>query len=182
MTHLQKFPDLDVWLQKAADLLASNRISMDGHSYTGPSLDTTDFGRKDYANQFLWDSCFHAIVWRWIDPQKAQEELLSLASRQVEEGPDAGMIPHCNYWRNDADWLWSQPERSSITHPPCSQSLQIWYLSTATISNFWLKSMRRWRDIMIGSTAAVTRTGMGWYASFIPGKPGVTHRRAGTAF
>jgi alpha,alpha-trehalase len=36
----------------------------------------------------------------------------------VEEGPDAGMIPHCNYWRNDGGWLWSQPERSSITHPP----------------------------------------------------------------
>jgi len=118
ITHLGQFPDLAVWLQKAADLLAGNRISMDGHSYTGPSLDTTDFGRKDYANQFLWDSCFHAIIWRWIDPQKAQEELLSLASRQVQEGPDAGMIPHCNYWRNDADWLWSQPERSSITHPP----------------------------------------------------------------
>jgi glycogen debranching enzyme len=115
---LQQFPDLDIWLQKAADLLTSNRIHMDGHSYTGPSLDTTDFGRKDYANQFLWDSCFHAIIWRWIDPQKAQEELLSLASRQVEDGPDAGMIPHCNYWRNDADWLWRQPERSSITHPP----------------------------------------------------------------
>jgi alpha,alpha-trehalase len=36
----------------------------------------------------------------------------------VEDGPDAGMIPHCNYWRNDGNWLWSQPERSSITHPP----------------------------------------------------------------
>ena len=116
--RVQHFPDLDVWLQKAADLLAGNRIHIDGHSYTGPSLDTTDFGRKDYANQFLWDSCFHAIIWRWIDPQKAQEELLSLASRQVEEGPDAGMIPHCNYWRNDGDWLWSQPQRSSITQPP----------------------------------------------------------------
>jgi len=56
ITHLGQFPDLDVWLQNAADLLAGNRISMDGHSYTGPSLVTTDFGRKDYANQFLWDS------------------------------------------------------------------------------------------------------------------------------
>jgi len=116
--HLQQFPDLAAWLQKAAELLDSNRIHIDGHSYTAPSLDTTDFGRKDYANQFLWDSCFHAIVWRWIDPQKAQEELLSLVSRQVQEGPDAGMIPHCNYWRNDGGWLWSQPDRSSITQPP----------------------------------------------------------------
>ena len=115
---MQQFTDLDTWLQKAGDLLASNRIHIDGHSYTGPSLDTADFGRKDYANQFLWDSCFHAIIWRWIDPQKAQEELLSLVSRQVYEGPDAGMIPHCNYWRNDGGWLWSQPERSSLTHPP----------------------------------------------------------------
>jgi len=117
-THLGQFDDLDLWLQQAADLLERNRIHMDGHSYTGPSLDTTDFGRKDYANQFLWDSCFHAIIWRWIDPQKAQEELISLASRQVEEGSDAGMIPHCNYWRKDGDWLWNQPERSSLTHPP----------------------------------------------------------------
>jgi glycogen debranching enzyme len=118
ITHLQRFNDLDLWLEKAADLLAGNRICVDGHSYTGPSLDTVDFGRKDYANQFLWDSCFHAVIWRWIDPQKAQEELLSLTSRQVEQGPDAGMIPHCNYWRNDGGWLWSQSERSSITHPP----------------------------------------------------------------
>ena len=118
MTHLQQFPDLNHWLQKAAALLESNRIDIDGHSYTAPSLDTLDFGRKDYANQYLWDSCFHAIIWRWIDPQKAQAELLSLVSRQVEEGPDAGMIPHCNYWRNGGGWLWSQPERSSLTHPP----------------------------------------------------------------
>ncbi|HEU0291976.1 MAG TPA: trehalase family glycosidase [Anaerolineales bacterium] len=109
---------LDIWLRKAAVLLESNRISFDGHSYTAPSLDTVDFGRRDYANQYLWDSCFHAVIWRWIDPQKAQAELLSLVSRQVEQGPDAGMIPHCNYWRNEGAWLWNQPERSSITHPP----------------------------------------------------------------
>ena len=115
---MQQFPDLGLWLQKAAALLEGNRITIDGHSYTAPSLDTVDFGRKDYANQYLWDSCFHAVIWRWIDPRKAQAELLSLVSRQVEEGPDAGMIPHCNYWRNEGAWLWSQPERSSLTHPP----------------------------------------------------------------
>ena len=115
---MQQFTDFDTWLQKAAVLLESNRIYFDGYSYTAPSLDTIDFGRKDYANQYLWDSCFHAMIWRWIDPHKAQAELLSLVSRQVQEGPDAGMIPHCNYWRNGGGWLWSQPERSSLTHPP----------------------------------------------------------------
>jgi hypothetical protein len=118
MMHMQHSNALDTWLRKAAVLLESNRISFDGHSYTAPSLDTVDFGRKDYANQYLWDSCFHAVIWRRIDPQQAQAELLSLVSRQVEQGTEAGMIPHCNYWRNEGAWLWSQPERSSITHPP----------------------------------------------------------------
>jgi mannosylglycerate hydrolase len=115
---MQQSNTRDAWLQKAATLLESNRIYFDGYAYTAPSLDTVDVGRKDYANQYLWDSCFHAVIWRLIDPQKAQAELLSLVSRQVEQGPDAGMIPHCNYWRNEGAWLWNQPERSSITHPP----------------------------------------------------------------
>jgi alpha,alpha-trehalase len=110
--------DRNGWLQQARDLLTGNLITVDGHRYTAPSLDTVDFGRRDYANQFLWDSCFHAIAWRWIDPQMAQDELLSLVSRQVTDGPDAGMIPHCNYWRGGADWLWRQAGRSSITQPP----------------------------------------------------------------
>ncbi len=115
---MQGFVDLDIWLSRAADLLAGNRITVDEHRYTAPSLDTQDFGRKDYANQFMWDSCFHAISLRWIDPQMAQDELLSLVSRQVKEGPDAGMLPHCIYWRGGGNWLWSQDDRSSISPPP----------------------------------------------------------------
>lgn len=110
--------NLDEWLQKIADLLAGNVVVVDNHRYTAPSLDTGDFGRKDYANQFMWDSCFHAIAWRWVDPVMAQDELLSLVSRQVVEGVDAGMIPHCNYWRGGGDWLWGQDDRSAITQPP----------------------------------------------------------------
>jgi alpha,alpha-trehalase len=112
------FPNLDTWLQRAEAQLSQNRISIDGYRYTAPSLDTGDFGRKDYANQFLWDSCFHAIMWRRFDPKMAQDELLALASRQVKDGPDAGMIPHCNYWQGGGEWLWKHDERSSITQPP----------------------------------------------------------------
>ncbi|MBC7813522.1 MAG: hypothetical protein H7175_20355 [Burkholderiales bacterium] len=115
---MQKFADLDLWLKKAADILSGNRIEVDGYRYTAPSLDTGDFGRKDYAQQFMWDSCFHAVMWRWFDPQMAQDELLALSSRQVQDGPDAGMIPHCNYWRGGGEWLWKHDERSSITQPP----------------------------------------------------------------
>lgn len=100
------------------DVLAGNRVVVDGYRYTAPSLDTGDFGRKDYDNQFMWDSCFHAIAWRWVDPAMAQDELLSLVSRQVTEGPDTGMIPHCNYWHGGGTWLWSQDDRSAITQPP----------------------------------------------------------------
>src|SRR5215207_2781845 len=50
------------------------------------------------------------------------------------------------------------------------------------MSNFWLRFMKRWRNITTGSIAAVTRIRMGWYALFIPGRPGGTRRRAGTAF
>jgi glycogen debranching enzyme len=115
---VQSVTNLDGWMQKARDLLSGNVISIDVHRYTAPSLDTGDFGRKDYANQFMWDSCFHAIVWRWLDPEMAQSELLALVSRQVTDGPDAGMIPHCNYWRGGAEWLWNHTDRSSITQPP----------------------------------------------------------------
>ena len=42
-----------------------NHIHTDGHSYKGPSPDTRDFGRKDYANQFLLGllfSCHHLAL------------------------------------------------------------------------------------------------------------------------
>ena len=108
---------LDDWKRDVEKLLSGNRIVVGEHRYTAPSLDTAG-GRRDYANQFMWDSCFHAIAWRWIDPSMAQAELLALVSRQVKDGPDAGMIPHCNYWRGGAAYLWGQDERSSITQPP----------------------------------------------------------------
>lgn len=111
-------PNVDLWLEKIGILLAGNRVTVDGYRYTAPSLDTGDFGRKDYANQFMWDSCFHAIAWRWVDPAMAQDELRALVSRQVTKGDDAGMIPHCNYWRGGGSWLWGQDDRSAITQPP----------------------------------------------------------------
>ncbi len=67
---------LDDWKQDVEKLLSGNRIVVGNHRYTAPSLDTAG-GRRDYANQFMWDSCFHAIAWRWIDPIMAQDELLA---------------------------------------------------------------------------------------------------------
>ena len=115
---MERSRDLSDWLKQAEAVLTNNRIVVEGHRYTAPSLDNKEFGRKDYVHQFMWDSCFHAIIWRWIDPQMAQDELISLAARQVTEGADRGMIPHCNYWRGGGGWLWNHDHRSAITQPP----------------------------------------------------------------
>lgn len=94
-----------------ADLLAQNRAAAGERRYTRPAPST-------YEHQWLWDSCFHAIAWRWIDPRMAGDELLAVAARQVESGPDAGMIPHMTYWNGGGEELWGSPHRSSITQPP----------------------------------------------------------------
>jgi glycogen debranching enzyme len=71
-----------------------------------------------YEYQWLWDSCFHALVYRHFDGAMAWDELISLIQHQVKEGADAGMIPHMAYWQGDGTALWGQSHRSLITQPP----------------------------------------------------------------
>jgi len=104
--------DLRVHLiPKAADLLAANQVQAKGYRYTRPAP-------VRYEQQWLWDSCFHAIAYRWIDPEMARDELLSVVAGQVLDGPDAGMIPHMTYWRGGGRRLWGLPNRSVLTQPP----------------------------------------------------------------
>ncbi len=75
-----------------------------------------------YPWQWLWDSCFHAIVWAELgEPERAITELRSALADQ-----DAlGFVPHLRYGTGDpaggavphAD-LWGRPRTSSITQPP----------------------------------------------------------------
>ncbi len=99
------------WQKRVGDVLASNRVESDGHRYTRPAPST-------YEHQWLWDSCFHALAYRWIDPAMARDELLSVVAHQVETGDDAGMIPHMTYWQGGGESLWGQAHRSVITQPP----------------------------------------------------------------
>jgi hypothetical protein len=75
----------------AAALLEANtrRIEHEGRSYcfSVPSL-------RHYPFQWLWDSCFHAIVWARTDVVRAKQELEGLLDAQR---PD-GMIPHVLFW------------------------------------------------------------------------------------
>ncbi len=85
--------------------------------YTCPARE-----KGTYLPQWLWDSCFHAIVYRWFDPDMGWEELQSLLVHQLAEGPDAGMVPHMAYLaENDAttaQTLFGERDRSTITQPP----------------------------------------------------------------
>lgn len=95
--------------QQSIGILLKNRRHAGEFQYTLPSPST-------YPYQWLWDSCFHAIVLSHTSPQDAKAELRSLLSKQFENG----MIPHMIYWEK-ADFIkidWGREGTSSITQPP----------------------------------------------------------------
>lgn len=103
--------DAQVWTERCRHLLEGNQIRSDGFRYTRPAPHV-------YEYQWLWDSCFHAVTYRWFDGAMAWDELRSLVQHQVVGGADAGMIPHMAYWQADGAALWGEATRSIITQPP----------------------------------------------------------------
>ncbi len=94
------------------DLFLKNRRYKGKFQYTVPSPSA-------YPYQWLWDSCFHAIVLSYFNLTDAKKEILSLVSNQFEDG----MIPHIIYWRNltHSKFLkinWGKKGTSTITQPP----------------------------------------------------------------
>lgn len=70
-----------------------------------------------YPWQWLWDSCFHSLIWAELgEPERALSELASLFGPQA---PD-GFVPHMNYVLDPpaAQTLWDRDGASSITQPP----------------------------------------------------------------
>lgn len=101
-------------------LMARNLVEAPGgHRYTRPAAGT-------YPHQWLWDSCFHALIHHRLgDRRMAEDELRALFRAQVKDGPDRGRLPHMTllaegageqYGRDVA--LWGSPSASSITQPP----------------------------------------------------------------
>ncbi len=94
------------------DCLLANRRITDGFQYTVPSPST-------YPYQWLWDSCFHAIILTHFNTEDAKKELLSLVAKQFDDG----MLPHMIYWdkhaKNDFPVIeWGKKDTSTITQPP----------------------------------------------------------------
>ncbi|MHA1379731.1 MAG: MGH1-like glycoside hydrolase domain-containing protein [Candidatus Helarchaeota archaeon] len=109
---------LDTIKEKARKLLENNLVKGKDFFYTCPSVGT-------YQHQWFWDSCFHAIVWSYFNPEYAKKELLNLLKKQY----DNGMFPHMYYWKKTsgiyprlADWvfkrIWPEKDRTHITQPP----------------------------------------------------------------
>lgn len=102
--------------QQSLDLLQKNRRVREGFQYTVPSP-------ISYPMQWLWDSCFHAIVLSHFSVDDAKKEIRSLLSSQFKNG----MLPHMIY-RGDGDLLklgdgfvkidWGHKTTSTITQPP----------------------------------------------------------------
>lgn len=94
---------------QAHELLIKNRRTVDGHQYTVPSPNT-------YPYQWLWDSCFHAIVLAKLEPEAAKAELRALMSKQLSNG----MVPHMIYWEPGElyQFSWGTDGVSAITQPP----------------------------------------------------------------
>ena len=91
-------------IEDAKRLLIQNRKTIGGHTFTIPSP-------YEYRHQWLWDSCFHAIVLRHFDVDAAEGELRSLVASQHSDG----MIPHESKYSLFGKLL---PFTSRVTQPP----------------------------------------------------------------
>jgi hypothetical protein len=69
-----------------------------------------------YPHQWLWDSCFHAVIWAHLGSDRGVTEIANALSAQADDG----FVPHMIYWREPdlhADF-WGRPGASVITQPP----------------------------------------------------------------
>ena len=69
-----------------------------------------------YPHQWLWDSCFHSIIWAELGDARGEIELETALRHQM----DNGFVPHMTYWSTpDAGAsFWGRPTTSTITQPP----------------------------------------------------------------
>ncbi len=95
-------------------LRAQTRVVLERHwqpeGYTVPNGDV-------YPHQWLWDSCFHAIIWAHLgEPERAVAELTNVFARQADDG----FVPHMTYWRAPEMHasFWGRSGTSCITQPP----------------------------------------------------------------
>jgi hypothetical protein len=68
-----------------------------------------------YPHLWLWDSCFHAIIWASLGDPRAAQELDAVLAGQLANG----LVPHMRYGGSGPDtWLGPLTRTSSLTQPP----------------------------------------------------------------
>jgi len=101
--------------RKALAVLHKNRRTVVkngvGYGFTCPAA-------AAYHWQWLWDSCFHSIALRWVEPDFAKGEILSLLSGQWEDGRIPNMVHVGKNWRMDNIIHNTGRDTSGITQPP----------------------------------------------------------------
>ena len=94
--------------------LRANVLAMMNNAWRPPGFCVPN--QETYPHQWLWDSCFHALVWSALGSDRGVTEVQSCLARQRDDG----FVPHMIYWQQpDLDReFWGQPETSTITQPP----------------------------------------------------------------
>ena len=101
-------------LPDRAVMAASARRVLEAHwrdpGFTCPNAST-------YRWLWLWDSCFHSVVWAELG--EAERAVRELEVALAGAGPD-GFVPHLGYLDGSSvhDSLWGRHGWSSITQPP----------------------------------------------------------------
>ncbi len=69
-----------------------------------------------YPHQWLWDSCFHAVVWAHLGSERGVQEVANVLSAQAADG----FVPHMIYWHQPElhAEFWGRPGSSVISQPP----------------------------------------------------------------
>ncbi|HZA58513.1 MAG TPA: hypothetical protein VE523_04930 [Solirubrobacterales bacterium] len=79
-----------------------------------------------YYWQWYWDSCFHAIVWRRFERERARRELTSL----LDGGAEDGFIGHTIFWDRPVDlrrrWTYNITSRSALNTSTIQPPLLAW--------------------------------------------------------
>lgn len=98
---------MDATAQRARDVLERSWVEPFGFSKPNPSK---------YPWQWLWDSCFHAIVWSGLGDGRGVRELEALLRLELP----SGFLPHMGYQTDPrkSRRQWRNTGWSDITQPP----------------------------------------------------------------
>ena len=95
-------------LRAAVGRLLEDHWVSEGYAAPNPGI---------YPWQWLWDSCFHVLIWQALgEGGRAQRELAEMFRPQAP----SGFVPHMNYVQAPGahEDLWGRRDGSSITQPP----------------------------------------------------------------